>query len=435
LQQITNLPYLLFFGYLLFFLWLLPHFPFLKKSGLSKPMLWTAFLIKLLVGAFYGWMGTMYAEYAQMKDTWFFHAEGLVQYHQFLEQPRSFFENLLHNPYPEGYSNFFGSQNSFWNDLKSNVFTKFLSVLDIFSFGNYYVNLLFFSVLTFFGQVAIFRILYTFYPSQKWLVAAICFLAPGFLYWTSGLHKDGIVFTSLALVIYIFQQNLYQKKWPLRKSIYVLFLLSILFVLRNHVFLIFIPALLAWVGSAYYPAKKWWVYTTVYGACVLIFFTSKFLHPALNFPAAVASKQLEFKRLAGNTVVHVPEMDDTFWSFVQAFPHALVNTFTKPWPSDIQHIFSFIAFGEHIFIITLLVLFLFFRKKSSSQSLHLYIAFCFAFSFTLLLEIGFTVTNLGAIVRYRSMLFPFLFAYPILQTDWARFFGKFRNTKTERDIL
>jgi hypothetical protein len=41
-------------------------------------------------------------------------------------------------------------------------------------------------------------------------------------------------------------------------------------------------------------------------------------------------------------------------------------------------------------------------------------------SFSILLAIGFSINNLGAIVRYRSIVIPLLMIPVIANTDWPR---------------
>jgi len=53
------------------------------------------------------------------------------------------------------------------------------------------------------------------------------------------------------------------------------------------------------------------------------------------------------------------------------------------------------------------------------------------FSFTVLLAIGFSVNNLGAIVRYRSIILPLLVIPVVALIDWERlgkvFFNGIKN--------
>ncbi|MEI9808288.1 MAG: hypothetical protein WDO16_10670 [Bacteroidota bacterium] len=90
-----------------------------------------------MAGIFYGWMGIYYGNLAQMVDTWAYHHFGMEEYQLLWTNPHVYFTNLFTDPYSNGVENFFGSTDSYWNDLKGNIFVKLLSVFDIFSFGHY----------------------------------------------------------------------------------------------------------------------------------------------------------------------------------------------------------------------------------------------------------------------------------------------------------
>ena len=49
-----------------------------------------------------------------------------------------------------------------------------------------------------------------------------------------------------------------------------------------------------------------------------------------------------------------------------------------------------------------------------------FILFCTFLSFGVLMMIGYTVNNLGAIVRYRSIVLPFLIVPIAAKIDWNR---------------
>jgi hypothetical protein len=72
------LEYLLFVVYLIFFSWLVTKIRFFTATGLSKPQLIIIFLLKVIAGIFYGWMGQYYGELAQMMDTWKYHYNAIA---------------------------------------------------------------------------------------------------------------------------------------------------------------------------------------------------------------------------------------------------------------------------------------------------------------------------------------------------------------------
>jgi hypothetical protein len=164
------LEHLLFVGYLVLFAWFVTKTKFFLDSGLSKPQLIILFLLKVIAGVFYGWVGVYYGGLAQMLDTWGYHYHGLIEYRLLLDNPREYFTNLFHNPYENGFENFFGSSDSYWNDLKGNVIIKFVSIFHIFSFGNYYINVIFYSYISLFGPIAFYRVMTDLFPGRKLII-------------------------------------------------------------------------------------------------------------------------------------------------------------------------------------------------------------------------------------------------------------------------
>jgi len=105
-----------------------------------------------------------------MPDTMVFHKEGLIEYNLLLTNPKEYIHNFFQSNYTSGYGELFSSTNSYWNDLTSNLIIKFLSVCDIFSFGYYNVNVIFYNFTIFFGAVALYRVFDMVYINNKWFL-------------------------------------------------------------------------------------------------------------------------------------------------------------------------------------------------------------------------------------------------------------------------
>ena len=56
---------------------------------------------------------------------------------------------------------------SYWNDLRGNIIIKLVSVFNIFSRGDYYINSLFFNFVIFFGAYYFVQVIYQIYPGKK----------------------------------------------------------------------------------------------------------------------------------------------------------------------------------------------------------------------------------------------------------------------------
>ena len=412
------MDYLLFVGYLIVFAWLVTKLKFYQRSQLNNSQLIIIFLLKVMAGIFYGWVGVYYGNMAKMVDTWSYHYLSLQEFELLRENPKEYLTNLFYYPYQDGYLKFFGTDNSYWNDLKVNFFIKILSFFNLFSFGNYYINVIFYSFLTMLGPIAMYRVMIDIYPGKKLQVILATFLVPSFLYWTSGLHKEGFLFVALALITYCIYFGLKENKWTLKRILVIFFSFLLLLALRNFLLVLFIPAVFAWVISSKWPKRSLAIFIGCYLVYGILFFTTRYINEKLDFPAAVVTKQGEFIRHSGGSEVKIRILEPTVKSFIINAPQAFSLSVLRPYPSDVRHILSLAAAVEIFLLLLLFVLFLITNVNGATSKNFLY--FCLFFAFSLLFTIGYTVNFVGAIVRYRSIAFPFLIIPMICQINWSK---------------
>lgn len=386
-----------------------------------------------MAGIFYGWIGIYYGQFAYMYDTWGYHELSVTEYKLLFSDPTEYFTNLFHSGYENKYGNFFASENSWWNDLKSNMFIKFLSLINIFSFGNYYVNVIFYSFITFTGPVAIYRVFTDVFPGKKIQVMLATFLIPSFAYWTSGVHKDGLVFVAISFIIYHVYFGLKENRFKLSRVFPLLISFIIILSFRNFLLVILVPSLFAWILSYKFQKRTALIFFSVYLISGLLFFTLRYISSGLDFPQAVVNKQKAFKALQGNSGIEFPDMKPSVGSFIVNAPRALSSTTLRPHPGDVRHILSMAAATETAFLLFLFILFLVWRTNGVKSTSFIW--FCIFFSFSFLLLIGFTVNFLGAIVRYRSVILPFLLVPVISLIDWERIYSiLFNNIRNNSNV-
>jgi hypothetical protein len=424
------LEHLLFAAYLILFAWLVTKTKFFLLSGLSKPQLVILFLLKVMAGILYGWVGVYYGQLAQMIDTWGFHYESIKEYHLLLSNPGEFFSSIFHNTYQEGYTKFLASENSWWNDLKGTIFVKLLAIFNLVSFGHYYINVIFYSFITLFGPVALYRVVKDIFPVNRFPIFLATFLVPSFIYWTSGLHKDGLIFLGIAMVIFSFYFGLKEKRFSISRVLAILGGLLLVLALRNFLIIPLLPALLAWVLASKAKAKPWLVFTAIYALFVVLFFTMRYVSPRLDFPGEVVSRQQAFMSLGGGSAVAVKHLQPTFFSFVLNTPQAFTLSAIRPYPSDVHHLLSLAAAVEINSLLLLSFVCLIFRKKGGRLTPE--ILFFVFFSISVLLMIGYTVNILGAIVRYRSIVLTLLLIPIVAQADWRRIMQLFAGNSSEK---
>lgn len=365
-----------------------------------------------------------------MQDTWSFHTESINEYNLLFSNPNEYFTNLLKDPYGRGFGGFFAGSDSYWNDLKGNILIKFFSVLNIFSFGTYYVNVIFYSFITLFGAIAIYKVMADAFPGKRMNILLAIFLVPSFLYWTSGLHKEGLIFTGISLIVYAIYFGLQEKKWGFKRILGLLTGLFLLLVLRNFILVVIIPPLIAWLASNKWPRYSLAIFASIYICFGVLFFVARYADSRLDFPQAVVNKQQEFIKLkGGNSSIPIKELEPNAISFLKNTPQAINLSAIRPYPSDVRHILSLAAAIEiNILLLLFLVFIIWHRNGLKSKNL---IFFCIFFSFSVLLAIGFSVNNLGAIVRYRSIIMPLLVVPMLTSLDWQRvgrlFYNNIRN--------
>ena len=411
--------YLLFVVYLIVLCWLLLCVPFIKNAGISSRVLVGLFLFKILAGIAIGWISIHI--YGPGNDYWDMNDYAREEYKLLFTDPGKYFSNIFTSDYDAGYAGIFNSFNSYWNDLRSNIIIKLVSIFNIFSRGNYYINSLFFNFIVFFGHIILYRLFIKIYPGRAILVIIGCFLLPSTLYFSSGIHKDGVVFLMLAILIYCVYQSIFKNRFTVKRLILIFISLALLFLIRNFIFLALVPALFAWLLSAKlrWPAGR--TFVVVYLFAGLLFFNISSLNSKINPLEIFTKKQTEYINLpVAATQIELTRLQPTFKSFVSGTPQALNHSLLRPYVWE-QPVKSLLPFAMELLLYQfLLLLLLFFRRKDFNLTDKPFLFFAIFFTLSVFLLIGYIVPNLGSLVRYRSLYFPLIITPILCCLDWNK---------------
>ena len=407
--------YLFFFIYLVLFCWLLNKIKFIRECGLNKKTIIFLFLLRIAVGIINGYLNLNYFPFS---DTATFQHDGVLEYHLLFNNPGEYFSNIFQ--YNNSYTAFLDTTDSFWNNMRSDFIVKLLSVLNIFSFGNFYINIVFFNFIIFFGAVALFNVFNTIYPDRKKLLIIVLFLLPSTIYFTSGIHRDGLIFLSLCLIIYNLYYVLKDKIRLLKKLMLITTGVLIIFLLRNFILIALLPAIIALIIAERNYRKALQYFIIVYAFFILLFFLAGYLHPAINFPNYVSSRQIDYIEIAkqSNSAININPLFPNFRSFLNNAPQALNHSLMRPYLTE-KYTLLYIPAAIEIFIYEIiLLLFIFFKKENIHNPPLIY--FCIFFSLSMFLMIGYTIPIIGALIRYRSIYFPFILLPIICNIDWEK---------------
>jgi hypothetical protein len=419
--------YILFVFYLLLFCWLVTKVSFIKNSGLNNRYIVVLFLIKIAAGLAIGWL----SYFMDIKnDYWIVNREAWIEYQLLWNNPKEYFTNIFHSHYTQGYGGLFDSFQSFWNDLRNNIIIKFISVCNIFSRGNYYVNSIFFNFFCFFGHVAFYRVFIQIFKKQQLAVIIGCFLLPSMLYFTSGIQKDGIIFIALGFLSYAVFQSLQQNRFSKKRLFIIVLGFVSLFLIRSYVLLNLLPALVLWVLLAKFKWSALKTFVMGYIIMGLIFFNFNSIVHSFNPLKTVSDKQAAFFTLPiANTQIGTDTLYPTFKSFLYNAPQAYNHVLLRPYINEVPAK-SFLPITIELAIYQLLfLLFLFFKRKDATGADNPFILFGIFFTLTMFLFIGYIMPNLGSIVRYRSVYLVFLLTPVICKINWEKIarFLKLKN--------
>ena len=412
-----SLYYLLFTIYLAVFFYFIPRISFIKNSHLPAKLIIALFLLKILAGAFIGWMSQKY--YPHGNDYWSLHSSGIEEYNSLLNNPRLFFRDIFSSAYNNSYGGFFNSYGSYWNDLKNGIILKFLAFCNILSRSNYYINSLFFDFIGFFGHIALYRIFIHIYKEKKWPVIIGCFLLPSTLYFSSGIHKDLIVFCMLGLYSYALYFSL-QSKLTIKYVLVIFTSVIALLLVRNFLVVMLVPATIALVMSKKLKANPLTVFASTYLAGFLAIFLLQMVSPSFEPIKIITQKQKDFFELPTATTqikTHVlqPNIRSLLENSPEAFNHALLRPYLWEHPTKFL-----IPLAFELFIYHVLFVIMFIRHQKNTWKPNPFVLFGLFVSVSLLLFIGYIVPNLGSIVRYRSLYLPFLITPVLCLINWKK---------------
>jgi hypothetical protein len=368
--------------------------------------------MKVIAGCMYGYFYSL-PSYIQTSDTWRYFQFSKDETDLLLSHPLKFITGIFSYDY-NSVGNLFIAKNSYWNNLKDLSLIKILAVVNVFTLKNYYADVIFFNFFFFFGCIAFYRLLKEKIPANDWIRLAFVFCIPSFLFWCSGIHKDGFIF--LVVALFAFYVNECMKRKILYGKVLIVFILCslVLFAMRNFVLLLLVPALITWYLCNRYQKKQFAIAASVYAILLMLFFISPSISHAIDFPVYIINKQNEFKSLGGNSQLLLPVLTTDLAGFLKFLPYAVDIAFLRPHPNETENLLYWPAIAENLFIYVLILYavykFLSSTQKQFNATSKAFFIFCFVFAVSNLLLMGYTVTLTGAIMRYRSFVLPFLIA-------------------------
>lgn len=416
LYQKPKLNYAIFILLLAASFYYLPKWKSINNTGLSPRTIRILLFIKLAAGLLLGWITH---RFYKANDYWDMNKEGFKEYQLLKDHPMEFLTNLFYSPYTDKYGRFFNAVGSYWNDLRNNIVIKLVALSNLISGGSYYLNSLLFNICSFLGCIFLFKLFIKIFPEKYWQSIVCAFLIPSTLYFTSGIHKDLLVFTSLCFY-FNYLHRLANEKYEIKLLIKLFISLLIILLVRNFVVVPLLPLSLVYllaVKSSFRTSTLFISVALLAFITLLIFDLTESAYSPLQL---IVDRQYDFLQLEpGDSQLVVQELQPNLKNFVLNLPTSLEHVFLRPYIWEQGNFFYLPIAVELMLLQLLLVVLPFYFKSSNCYDKPLLYLFVF-FSLFMFVVIGFTIPNLGAIVRYRSIYLPFL-AFPLLcSINWSK---------------
>jgi hypothetical protein len=418
-----SIEILLALGLIMAFCGLIFRFRKLQLGGLPKGVAVVLFLLKCSIA--FGFVA-VFRHTLNGGDAYsFFHHSQYIN-QAWHESPSYFFRLLLgaNDSFLPSPMYKYAWQLGFWSTDDSYAMLRFNAVLRCFSGGYYAVHIVFMSFFMYSANLVFYTICYHLFPKNSdnlsqfsfqnktqlyyYLAAVLIFLLPSVAFFSSGIHKDGMIYIATSGIIFAFY-TLSQNNLNLLKKINAFALLiasfALFFLFRKYLLIVLLPS----VGIAFwlylFPKKQFLQYISLFFAYFLILYLGAVF---LNAPILekIAIQQSHFIAESGGSDFYVPVLEPNAKSLLGFTPRALLNGFLQPSIWRLQRIG--LGGGIMAFEVTTLLLsvvfffvwrFRFLYKIWQEPLFYFLITYIFGSAWLY----GLMVSNAGTMVRYRSI--------------------------------
>ena len=407
--------------YILVFTLIIYKAKFFKIEGYSKKYLILAFYIKIISGAALIAIYTFYyGGDRKAGDVFKYFDDGKVIHNLLDTNPTDYFKLVSGiGEITSESEEIIKEETGFWykafnynlyNDNRTII--RFNAIAFLFSFGSIWVHTVFMAFLSFIGLTAILKVFNSYFNKKRIALYISVYLIPSVLLWTSGILKEGILVFAFGLLFY-HVVSLSKNKINYKNIIWVIITTFLLMISKFYILVAALPALIAiiWVYKTNHK-HTFLKFAAVYIIYLIIGFNSGIISEKYDFVRIINNKQHDFQNMvnAADTVgsaYEIPQLEPNAISIIKNSPIAFYNAFTKPSVLSTSSLMTIPAAIENAIFILLLILGVFFNNLKSITNKAL-LLFSVIFVINLFVLSGLSTPVIGALVRYKAPVLPFL---------------------------
>lgn len=300
------------------------------------------------------------------------------------------------------------------------LFTKIVSVLVLFTKGDYWVISTYFSFVSFLAFWFFYRQIRDTLPNLKWPVVIGFLLLPSTLFWSAGILKGSL--TNAAVVFLAgFCLKLFFKKKIYPQDLFLSTVALVILLYIKYYLLILIGPLILYALfdiRAHKAGITKQVRASVYGAIfILTVFIAPSVNPNLNLadlPIAIHENQHTF----GNDQTIDVHIEPTWPSLLSQLPESMWIGLYGPTILDAGKTFGLIPRIENLLLLifSILSLILLFKQRLTSPDILVIATVIFVLLLAATLPLA--APNYGALIRYRAPFTPFFAMLVLILPTW-----------------
>ncbi|MDA0196519.1 MAG: hypothetical protein O2887_11270 [Bacteroidetes bacterium] len=348
--------------------------------------------------------GFIYKIYYGGGDTLTFY-KGAISLNQYLND--GLFVYLNHLIDPINYGNL--------TEPRTEFFIRMVSVVSLFSFENYWIISIYFSVLSFLCCWVLFVDLIKDKDFFKPAIMATLLL-PSVLFWSSGLLKETVALMGIMMICWALIPFINKKRIPTFRVVLAVIGFYIIYSLKYYyaatIALVLFPLIVSLIVKRSFPKKQ---IVRVYGVYLISFLAPlaviNYMHYNFHYSRILTVIVDNFLLYGQNSEsfnqISYNGLEPTLASIGINFPYAVFGALFRPLPWESWNFISFLISMENLILLALFIYSLYHWKHFLKyDSLILITALIFVIITSGALALS--TPNFGTLSRYTSLLKPIL---------------------------
>ena len=307
-------------------------------------------------------------------------------------------------------------------------FAKIVSIVNIFTFNNYWIASVYFSLISFWASWWLANYLSFRFPQHHYAAAVAFLFYPSVAFWSAGILKESIAVAAIVLIVYLFlrlQAADYSKVTLGPIVLSLVLAIWMLWKVKYYYAGVLLPTLLsAIVAQAVSRQKRRRVMLPVFTISWLALVgLASLLHPRLALgelaEVLVYNHDVIVRASDPSNIIHFQSLDKNPGSFVENMLLAVVSALFRPLAGEGTTFLQWMASLENTVLLLLLVGALInVRRIKFNSADSLWLVATLTYIVVLGSLLAFASPNFGSLVRYKVAFLPFLVFLCLAGNQW-----------------